>query len=75
MRNKSVSFLEILEYYFKIYLPTAKGLADSTIKSYKVVFRLFIEYLFSKKGIKAGEISFGLLDTACLLYTSDAASE
>ena len=66
MRNKSVSFLEMLEYYFKIYLPTAKGLADSTIKSYKTVFRLFIEYLFSKKGIKAGQISFVMLDTATI---------
>lgn len=60
MRNKSVSFLEMLEYYFRIYLPTAKGLADSTIKSYKTVFRLFIEYLFSKKGIKVSASKDGV---------------
>lgn len=57
MRNKSESFLELLEYFFLVYLHTARGLSVSTIKSYKAVFRLLIDYLFTKKGIKAGHIS------------------
>lgn len=35
MKNKKVSFMDHLEYYFNIYLPTVKGLSQSTIVSYK----------------------------------------
>lgn len=35
MKNKKVSFIDRLESYFNIYLPTVKGLSQSTILSYK----------------------------------------
>ena len=39
MKNKKNSFMDHLEYYFNIYLPTVKGLSKSTIVSYKAMFR------------------------------------
>lgn len=30
MKNKKISFMDHLEYYFNIYLPTVKGLSQST---------------------------------------------
>ncbi len=69
MKRKNTSaFLLLLESYFNAYLPTAKGLSPTTIKSYKTAFRVLLEFLYSKKGINAGEIKFEDL-------TSDVVSE
>ena len=53
MKNKKVSFMDHLEYYFNVYLPTVKGLAQSTIVSYKATFRILMEFLYTVKGIPA----------------------
>ena len=37
---KKVSFMDYLECYFNIYLPTVRGLSQSTIPSYKATFRI-----------------------------------
>lgn len=62
MRRKNDSFLDHLEYYFDTYLPTAKGLARSTIVSYKATFRLLVEFMYTVKGISADDISFNSFD-------------
>lgn len=67
-RKKASSFLSLLENWFGTYLPTAKGLSPATIKSYKTAFRVLLEFMYSEKGINAGEIKFEDL-------TSDAISE
>lgn len=67
-RKKASSFLTLLESYFSTYLPTAKGLSPATIKSYKTAFRVLLEFMYSEKGISAGEIRFDDL-------TSDTISE
>ena len=67
-RKKASSFLILLESYFSTYLPTAKGLSSATIKSYKTAFRVLLEFMYSEKGISAGEIRFDDL-------TSDTISE
>lgn len=67
-RKNTSSFLLLLESYFGTYLPIAKGLSPATIKSYKTAFRVLLEFMYSKKGINAGEIRFEDL-------TSDIISE
>ena len=67
-RKKESSFLTLLECWFGTYLPTAKGLSPATIKSYKTAFRVLLEFMYSEKGINAGEIRFETL-------TSDIISE
>lgn len=67
-RKNASSFLSLLESYFGTYLPTAKGLSPATIKSYKTAFRVLLEFMYSEKGINAGEIRFEDL-------TSDIISE
>lgn len=57
-RKKANSFLTLLESWFGTYLPTAKGLSPATIKSYKTAFRVLLEFMYSEKGINAGEIRF-----------------
>lgn len=62
MSYKKESFIDILEHYFNYYLPMAKGLAPSTIVSYKSTFRLFMEYLYSEKNLSADKITFEGID-------------
>lgn len=62
MGYKKETFIDILEHYFNYYLPTAKGLAPSTIISYKSTFRLFLEYLYSEKDLSADKITFESMD-------------
>lgn len=57
-RKKASVFLSLLESWFDTYLPTAKGLSPATIKSYKTAFRVLFEFMYSEKGINAGEIRF-----------------
>jgi len=57
-RKKESSFLALLESWFEIYLPTAKGLSPATIKSYKTAFRVLLEFMYSEKGINATGIRF-----------------
>lgn len=57
-RKKASSFLSLLENWFGTYLPTEKGLSPATIKSYKTAFRVLLEFMYSEKGMNAGEIKF-----------------
>lgn len=71
MRRKSNTFLDLLEYYVNIYLPTSRGLSVSTITSYKAVFRILMEFMYSKKGISASQICFDLLTTSTIMEFLD----
>ena len=66
MKRKRDRFFELLEDYFNTYLPVAKGLANTTIISYKATFRLLMEYMFTVKNISAVEITFTTLTTECI---------
>ena len=56
--KKTSSFLTLLESYFCIYLPTAKGLSPATIRSYKTAFRVLLEFMYTEKNINADDILF-----------------
>lgn len=75
MKNKPSGFLELLNNYISIYLPCSIGSSPNTVKSYKYAFRLLIEFMYHKKGIKADNITFEQLDyetlTAFLLWIEE----
>lgn len=67
MKNKKVSFMDHLECYFNIYLPTVKGLSQSTIVSYKATFRILMEFLYTVKGIPSDMVEFSTLDDKLIM--------
>ena len=67
MKNKKISFMDHLEYYFNIYLPTVKGLSKSTIVSYKATFRILMEFLYTVKGIPSDKVEFSTLDDKLIM--------
>ncbi len=71
MKHKNNPFLGLLENYFTVYIPVAKGLSNATIKSYKTTFRLLIEFMASVKSISADGISFSNLDDRTILEFLD----
>ena len=56
------SFLTILNAYFTMYLPNAKGVSSNTILSYKTTFRLLLQYILQTRNIHADRITFDMLD-------------
>lgn len=62
MRRKKETFIDLLEHYFETYLPIARGLSESTIRSYKAAFRLLFEFLDTQKGIRPDKVDFPVLD-------------
>lgn len=67
MKNKKISFMDHLEYYFNIYLPTVKGLSQSTIVSYKATFHILMEFLYTVKGIPSDMVEFSTLDDKLIM--------
>ena len=67
MKNKKISFMDHLEYYFNIYLPTVKGLSKSTIVSYKATFRILMEFLYTVKGIPSDKVEFSTFDDKLIM--------
>jgi site-specific recombinase XerD len=61
MKRKTLGFLDSLDAFFTEYMPYSAGLSANSIKSYKFAFRLFMEYLFSEKGISSDCITFHAL--------------
>jgi len=61
MANKSY-FLPALSEFFSIYLPKTKGLSANTIRSYKQVFRLLLEYIHTKHGLLPEKVEFRHLE-------------
>lgn len=55
---KKSYFLPALSEFFSTYLPKTKGLSDNTIRSYKQVFRLLLEYMHTKHDIRPEKIEF-----------------
>ena len=60
--RKNSSFLEILDTYLTMYLPSAVGVSPNTIVSYKTTFRLLIQFIFQSKSVPADQITFEMLD-------------
>ena len=67
MKNKKISFMNHLECYFNTYLPTVKGLSQSTIVSYKATFRILMEFLYTVKGIPSDKVEFSTLDDKLIM--------
>jgi len=57
MTHKSY-FLPVLSEFFSTYLPKTKGLSANTIRSYKQVFRLFLEYIHCTYGLLPEKVEF-----------------
>ena len=67
MKNKKVSFMDHLECDFNIYLPSVKGLVQSTIVSYKATVHILMEFLYTVKGIPADMVEFSTLDDKLIM--------
>jgi site-specific recombinase XerD len=59
--------MDHLEHYFNTYLPTVKGLSQSTIDSYKATFRILMEFLYTIKGITSDKVEFSTLDDRLII--------
>ena len=59
---KKSYFLPALSEFFSVYLPKTKGLSANTIRSYKQIFRLLLEYVHSKHGTLPEKIEFRHLE-------------
>jgi len=60
MKNENSGFLELLNSFINQYLPVAVGASRNTIKSYKYVFRLLIEFL-NGRNVASDKIEFSML--------------
>ena len=67
MRSKKRSFIEHLENYFNVYLPTVKGLSQSTIVSYKATFRILMEFLYTVKSIPSDKVEFSTFNDTLII--------
>jgi site-specific recombinase XerD len=61
MAKKSY-FLPALSEFFGTYLPNTRGLSANTIRSYKQVFRLFLEYIYAEYGLLPERVEFRHLE-------------
>jgi len=61
MANKSY-FLPALSEFFSVYLPQTKGLSANTIRSYKQVFRLLLEFVHNKYSLLPEKVEFRHLE-------------
>jgi len=61
MAKKSY-FLPALSEFFETYLPKTRGLSANTIRSYKQVFRLLLEYIRAEKGLLPEKVEFRHLE-------------
>jgi site-specific recombinase XerD len=61
MAKKSY-FLPALSEFFSTYLPKTKGLSANTIRSYKQIFRLLLEYIHAKHGLTPEKVEFRHLE-------------
>jgi len=60
--GKKSYFLPALSEFFSVYLPKTKGLSANTIRSYKQIFRLFLEYINTTQGVLPEKIEFRHLE-------------
>ena len=65
MASKSY-FLPVLSEFFSTYLPKTRGLSTNTIRSYKHVFRLLVEYVHAKHGILPEKLEFQHLENGVI---------
>ena len=59
-------FLSALSEFFSSYLPKTKGLSENTIRSYKQVFRLLLEYIHSVRGVPPEKVEFRNLEQGAI---------
>ena len=59
---KKSYFLPALSEFFSVYLPKTRGLSQNTIHSYKQVFRLLLEYVYSKYNLLPEKVEFRHLE-------------
>lgn len=59
--NKNMSeFMELLEHYFTVYLPSSVGVSPNTITSYKYAFKLLLRFLGEKYSLAPDRITYAL---------------
>jgi site-specific recombinase XerD len=54
--------LPVLSVFFSAYLPETRGLSANTIRSYKQVFRLLLEYIHIRHGLLPEKVEFRHLE-------------
>jgi len=59
---KKSYFLSALSEFFSVYLPKTKGLSANTIRSYKQIFRLFLEHIHAGQGLLPEKVEFRHLE-------------
>ena len=60
--TKKSFLLPALSEFFNTYLPNTRGLSANTIRSYKQVFRLLLEYIYAEYGILPERVEFRHLE-------------
>ena len=60
--TKKSYFLPVLSEFFSVYLPKTKGLSDNTIRSYKQIFKVFLEYIYAEQGVIPDKLEFRHLE-------------
>jgi len=65
MAKKSY-LLSPLSEFFSVYLPKTKGLSANTIRSYKQIFKVLLEYIYAEQGIAPEKIEFRHLENGVI---------
>ena len=65
MAKKSY-LLPPLSEFFSVYLPKTKGLSANTIRSYKQIFKVLLEYIHAEQGIAPEKIEFRHLENGVI---------
>lgn len=56
--GKGFRFMELLSDYLTCYLPVTRGLSQNTARSYRHSFRLLLEFLHERFGVRPDKVGF-----------------
>lgn len=65
------NFFQTIRQYLTVYLPTQKCCSKNTVKAYREVLNMFIDYLLNEKSIKLKELSFDIIEPNIVLEFLD----
>lgn len=72
---KKVYLLPVLSKFFTTYLPKTKGLSANTMRSYKQVFRLLLEYIHAQQGLAPEKVEFCHLEKGVIVSWLNSLSD
>jgi site-specific recombinase XerD len=62
MMEKSEQFCRYVKRFLDVYLPRQRNLSPNTVRSYRTVLNLFVDYLIDVRHLTFSEIGFGCID-------------